>query len=125
MEKIRIENDFQSILIQAGNYTNKTETLLPKFTYLAPNDRNLVKIREYFNLDSIAGSGNEISKIKNLLHWAHNVVRHDGRSINPRLKNAIDLVKICRDENRGINCRMIAQILNECYLAMGLIGSCI
>ena len=119
MEKIRIESDFQNILKQAGNYKNKTDTLLPRFTYLAPNDRNLVRIREYFNLDSIAGSGNEISKIKNLLHWVHNAVHHDGRSINPRLKNAIDLVKICRDENRGINCRMIAQILNECYLAMG------
>ena len=119
MEKIQAENDYLNILAKAGGYNNSVDSLLPKFTYSAPNDCNLVKVREFFNLDSIAGSGNEISKIKNLMYWAHNAVRHDGRSINPELKNAIDLVNICRTENRGINCRMIAQILNECYLAMG------
>jgi len=119
MEKIRVESDYLNLLKQAGGYTNNVDSLLPQFTYLASNDRNLVRIREYFNLDSIAGYGNEICKIKNLLHWAHNVVRHDGRSMNPQLKNAIDLVKVCQKENRGINCRMIAVMLNECYLAMG------
>ncbi len=119
MKKIRAEGDYQYILKQGGVYTNKVDSTLPIFTYLPPNDRNLVRIREYFNLDSIAGSGNEISKIKNLLHWAHNVVRHDGTSMSPESKNAIDLVKICKKENRGINCRMMAQLLNECYLAMG------
>jgi len=119
MEKIRAEGDFSYILKQGGGYINKVDSTLPKFTYLAPNDSNLVRIREYFNLDSIAGSGNEISKIKNLLHWAHNVVPHDGSSMNPDSKNAIDLVKVCQKENRGINCRMMAEMLNECYLAMG------
>ncbi len=26
---------------------------------------------------------------------------------------------LCQAEDRGVNCRMLAQILNECYLAMG------
>lgn len=42
-----------------------------------PNDSNLVQLRKHFNLDSIAGSGDEISKIKNLLYWVHNIVPHD------------------------------------------------
>jgi hypothetical protein len=46
-------------------------------------------------------------------------VRHDGNSYNPPLKNAIDLIHVCHAENRGVNCRMMAVILNECYLAMG------
>jgi hypothetical protein len=119
MEKIRIESDFQNILKQAGNYSSKNGFLLPEFTYSPANDSDLVRVRNYFNLDSIAGNGDEISRIKNMLHWAHNVVRHDGRSMNPKSKNAIDLVEVCRKENRGINCRMIAVMLNECYLAMG------
>ena len=119
MDKIRLECNFLYILKHGGDYINKIDSTLPKFTYLAPNDSNLVRIRNYFNLDSIAGSGNEISKIKKLLYWAHNVVRHDGSSMNPDSKNAIDLVEICRKENRGINCRMMAEMLNECYLAMG------
>lgn len=90
------------------------------FTYQGPKKAELVKVRKYFNLDSIAGQGDEISRIKNLLAWAHNVVRHDGNSINPEQKNAIDIVKICREEKRGVNCRMLATLLNECYLAMGI-----
>jgi len=81
---------------------------------------NLVKIRTDFKLDSIAGNGNEVSKILNVLHWVHATIRHDGSSNNPTLKNAIDLIKVCKTEKRGVNCRMMATILNECYLAMGI-----
>ena len=53
------------------------------------------------------------------MHWVHNLIRHDGSSNNPTLKNAIDLIKICKSEKRGVNCRMMATILNECFLSMG------
>lgn len=92
---------------------------LPAFRYAAPDDRNLVRLRRMFNLDSIAGAGDEISKIRNLCHWVHNTVRHDGGSYNPTERNAIAMIELCRREGRGVNCRMLAQILNECYLAMG------
>lgn len=119
MKVLKYKGDFTRILKESGGYSNKEYNNLPKFTYLAPNDSNLVRIREYFNLDSIAGSGNEISKIKNLLLWVHNTVKHDGDSQSPKIRNAIALVEICKKENRGISCRMMAQLLNECYLAMG------
>lgn len=112
-------DDFSKILKQSAGYTKNTAKDIPAFTYMDANDSNLVRIRNYFNLDSIAGTGDEISKIKNLLTWAHNVVRHDGSSMNPKEKNAIAMVQVCKKENRGINCRMMAQLLNECYLAMG------
>lgn len=126
--KAREQGDFMWILRQSGGYDSlaggynlqkKAYDSLPAFRYATPNDRDLVRVRQYFNLDSIAGSGDELSKIRNLMHWAHNVVRHDGGSDNPESKNAIDLVELCRKEGRGINCRMMAQMLNECYLAMG------
>lgn len=112
-------DDFSKILKQSAGYTKNTAKDIPAFTYMDANDSNLVRIRNYFNLDSIAGTGDEISKIKNLLTWVHNVVRHDGSSMNPKEKNAIAMVEVCKKENRGINCRMMAQLLNECYLAMG------
>ena len=90
-----------------------------KFRYAAPNDPDLVKIREHFKLDSVAGAGDEISKIKNLLHWVHEIVPHDGNSYNPEVKNTIAMVELCKKENRGVNCRMMAQMLTEVYLAMG------
>lgn len=129
LAQIREESDYKYILQKANGYDREerapvchNESLnvsIPQFTYMNPNDSNLVRIREYFNLDSIAGHGNEISKIKNLLCWVHNTIRHDGSSYNPTEKNAIAMVELCKKENRGVNCRMLAQILNECYLAMG------
>lgn len=92
---------------------------LPAFRYANPDDRDLVRLRQRFNLDSIAGAGDELSKIRNLCHWVHNTVRHDGSSDNPTERNAIAMIELCRREGRGVNCRMLAQILNECYLAMG------
>lgn len=129
LAQMRKESDYKFILHESAPY-NRDERKpvchaeavtdsIPQFTYMNPNDSNLVRIREYFNLDSIAGSGNEISKIKNLLAWVHDIVRHDGNSYNPTKKNAIAIVELCRKENRGVNCRMMAQVLNECYLAMG------
>lgn len=119
MLSIRKKGDYLYILQQSNEYDNADGDQELKFTYMNPNDSNLVRVRLHFNLDSIAGYGDEISKIKNLMAWVHDVVRHDGGSMNPDSKNAIDLVELCRRENRGINCRMMAQVLNECYLAMG------
>jgi len=108
------------ILKQGEEYNNKDDRYIPKFTYQSKNNPNLVKIRKVLKLDSIAGKGNELSQIFNLMHWVHNSVKHSGSSKNPKLKNAIDLIKVCKTENRGINCRMMAIILNECYLSMGI-----
>ncbi|RWU04373.1 transglutaminase-like domain-containing protein [Pedobacter chitinilyticus] len=107
-------------LKKAAKYNNTDNRFIPKFTYQSKEDANLQRVRKDLKLDSIAGTGNELSQIFNLMHWVHNLIRHDGSSNNPTLKNAIDLVKICKAENRGVNCRMLATILNECYLAMGI-----
>lgn len=108
------------ILRRAEKYNLSDDRFIPKFTYQSQDSPNLIKIRNDLKLDSIAGKGNELSKIFNLMHWVHNIVKHDGSSNNPTLKNAIDLINTCKVENRGVNCRMMAMILNECYLSMGI-----
>lgn len=119
LEKMRSTGDFTYILQHAPAYKKDTASNLPDFTYMSPQDENLSRIRKHFNLDSIAGKGDEVSQIKNLLLWVHNTIRHDGSSTNPPSRNAIDLIKVCQQEDRGVNCRMMAIVLNECYLAMG------
>lgn len=99
------------------NYADKRE--VPAFTYQSADDEALKRIRREFKLDSIAGNGNEISQMINLMHWVHDIIRHDGNSNNPALKNAADIIAVCNKERRGVNCRMMATVLNECYLAMG------
>ncbi len=108
------------ILKKAEEYNYSDDRYIPKFTYQSQDNLNLVRVRNDLKLDSIAGKGKELSQIFNLMHWVHNLIKHDGNSTNPTLKNAIDLIKICKAENRGVNCRMLATILNECYLSIGI-----
>lgn len=117
--QIKYKEPYLATLKKAKKYDSNQHRLIPKFTYQDCSDVHLKQIRKEFNLDSIAGQGNEISKLLNTLHWVHNIVRHDGSSNNPTMRNAIDLVNTCQSENRGINCRMLAVILNECYLSLG------
>ncbi|MFC3561161.1 transglutaminase domain-containing protein [Pedobacter jamesrossensis] len=107
-------------LQKAGKYNISDKREIPVFSYQSMDNANLVRIRKDLKLDSVAGNGNELSKVFNLMHWVHNLIRHDGSSDNPTLKNAVDLIKVCREQNRGVNCRMLATVLNECYLAMGI-----
>jgi hypothetical protein len=92
---------------------------IPPFTYAPPSESLLVQLRDEYKLDSVAGTGDDVNRILNLLHWAHTIVPHDGNSKNPDPRNALNLIKVCRDEKRGVNCRMIATILNEAFLAEG------
>lgn len=108
-------------LQNAEKFDYSDNRFVPNFTYQSMDNPNLIKIRKDLKLDSIAGTGNEISKIINLMHWVHNSIRHDGSApTNPTSKNAIDIIKVCKTENRGVNCRMMATVLNECYLSMGI-----
>jgi hypothetical protein len=53
------------------------------------------------------------------MHWVHDLIPHDGQHPNPEVKNAMSLIPECKKDGRGLNCRGLAIVLNECYLAMG------
>lgn len=93
----------------------------PKFRYADSSDSLLRLSHERFNLDSIAGNGNDISRIKNLLYWVHNNIMHDGSNGLPsgsfNLRNTFDSSK--RD-SCGYNCRALAICLTEALLAEGI-----
>ena len=117
--QIKYQEPYLNVLKKAKLYDENQAREIPSFNYLNCENENLKQIRKEFKLDSIAGKGNEISQLLNIMHWVHNIVQHDGSSSNPTLKNALDLVKVCTIEKRSVNCRMMATILNECYLSMG------
>jgi len=117
--QIQYRKPYLETLRKGKSYNYSDDRKVPPFIYQMPTDSNLIRTRQLFHLDSIAGNGNEISRILNLCHWVHNSVTHDGNSENPDQENAIDLIRVCRTENRGINCRMMAVILNECCLSLG------
>ncbi len=111
--------DFLYILKKGASYNDNDKRDFPVFTYQKSDDSNLKALRSGFHLDSVAGSGDEFTRIKNLLHWVHNLIPHDGNHDNPVVKNAMSMIAECKKGNRGLNCRGLATVLNECYLSMG------
>lgn len=122
VQKVKETSDYLYILQQAPAYTRSTRPdTLPRFTYALPDDPNLVRVRQYFRLDSVAGTGDEVSKIKNVLTYIHNKILHDGQHPNPSgEQNSINMAEACKDGSRGLNCRGLATVLNECYLSLGI-----
>ena len=44
--------------------------------------------------------------------------KNDCSSKNPKVQNATNIISVCKIANRGVNCRMMATVLNECCSAM-------
>ena len=120
LQPLRSVGDYLYIIQRAGTYKPTDNRNVPAFTYQSANNPNLVILRKTFKLDSVAGSGNEVSKVINLMYWIHNLVPHDGNHENPMVKNALSMINQCKQEKRGLNCRGLATVLNECYLSMGI-----
>ena len=75
-------------------------------------------LRLKYNLDSVAGTGDEVTRILNVLHWVHNHIRHNGSAGLPKKeRNAETIEKFA--QKKGVNCRGLALFANECYLALG------
>lgn len=111
--------DYLKILTEHAKYDYYEIKQFAKFTYQDASDSNLVKLQKKYELKKVAGAVDEISKIINLMRWVHNVVRHDGNSENPEPRNSLNLIQVCQDSSRGVNCRMMTIILNEVYLSLG------
>ena len=90
------------------------------FFYQPKESMNLRMVREYFNLDSVAGKGDELSKIINILHFAHDNIRHDGGNRAFAEIDAIDMYNYYKTTGKGVNCRQLAISLCEMYLSMGI-----
>lgn len=93
----------------------------PLFVYAQPSDSLLTLSRDRFNLDSIAGNGDDISRIKNLLYWVHNNITHDGSNgLAPGPRNLRNTFESSKRDSCGYNCRALAISLTEALLAEGI-----
>ena len=118
--QIKYEPGYLDKLKAASKFNTADNRPVPRFEYQDQSDPRLVALRKELKLDSIAGSGSEELRILNLLHWIHNLVPHDGQHDNPVVKNAISMINECKKGDRGLNCRGLATVLNECYLSLGI-----
>jgi hypothetical protein len=111
---------FLDILKKGGKYNFKDKREILKFTYESDQNPDLIRFREKYKLDSIAGKGNEISKIINLLHWVHDSFVYDGTKELPEYVGTADFISKCINGRGTMHCAALAWVLNDCYLAMGL-----
>ena len=107
-----------NVLKQSAPYAKDDAKV--EFRYQPKRSNNLCKVRDYFKLDSVAGQGDELSKIINLLHFAHDNIRHDGSNQAFAELDAIDLYNYYKTTGKGVNCRQLAISLCEMYLSMGI-----
>jgi hypothetical protein len=119
LSSIRPIGDYIYILKKARTYNYNDNRILPEFTYKAINDSGSITLRKKFKLDSIAGNGDEITKILNLMHWLHNLISHESNGLIPT-STVIELINICKTDKLGLNCAGLSSILNECYTALGI-----
>lgn len=92
-----------------------------RFEYAPPTDSLLVRVREEFRLDSVAGDGDDVSRIKNLLYWVHNNIEHNGSNGFPEGPRSLsNIYHSSKRNNCGYNCRALAICLAEACLAVGI-----
>ena len=74
-----------------------------------------------YPIEDIAGSGDDFSKAKKLLHWVSENIYHNGES-GPIAKNSLSLLEYSFNKGieKGINCVCLSIVLTECLLAIGL-----
>ena len=109
-----------SVLKHSAPYAKDAIQQDSLFIYQPKESRNLRMVRDYFKLDSVAGQGDELSKIINLLHFAHDNIRHDGGNQAFAEMDAIDLYNYYKTTGKGVNCRQLAISLCEMYLSLGI-----
>lgn len=121
LEKIRPLGDYEYILKQGAEYKPDSKAgTYPPFVYEEATSKPLQKVKEYFKLDSIAGNGDEISRIINIMNWVHNAIPHIGNGWPVSELDAIDIYNYSKANNRkALNCKALSIVLNECYLSMG------
>ncbi len=91
------------------------------FVYPEPSDSALTNLRTTYNLDSIAGTGDEFSRKTNLLHWVHFAIRHDGNSniALPQPPTAANILAAAIHDHRAFYCGVLGWVLTDVYNAIG------
>jgi len=113
--------EFKDILKKHSTFSAKQKDRYSpvSFQYVNANDENLKQLRDEYELDAVAGKGSETERIVNLMKWVHQLTKRSFKPTAPKELNALNLIKLCKSENKKLNCWMYSIILNEVYLSLG------
>ena len=74
----KIDQNLIEILRKHPHYSDTDYSSIPEITYQPDSCTDLIKLRMKYKLDSIAGSGDEFDKQKNLLMWVNRFIKLSG-----------------------------------------------
>lgn len=124
VQTLKTQADYRRMLRTSPPYDTGAagrgaEPLAP-MEYVAADDSTLQRIRTYFRADYIAGTGNEVERIKNVMYWLHDRIRHRGDFFPQCRRSAVELFEGCRKAGSpGMNARGQAIVLAELYQSLG------
>lgn len=88
------------------------------------NNVNLLILKEKYNITQVAGNGDELSKVLNLLRWCCDNVLHNGGSKDVEFipKTSVDILDYAYQKGyeNGVYCRLQSIVFTESCLALGI-----
>ena len=112
--------NYLCVLRSSPPYAKENPAGCPEFTYQDPQAEDLLALKDMYKLDSVAGNGDEFSRIFNVFNWVHCKVRHDGSNATPDPENSLKILHYCHETGNGVNCVYMSIVLNEAYLSLGI-----
>lgn len=110
--------DIYTGLLKMNPEFEASQKVILKYDFASPI---LKTLREKYNLNSVAGNGDDLSKAFNLLHWVSRHIMHNGNS-QAQVYNILDLMDYSFDKEAafGLNCAMLSHILTGCIMSVGI-----
>jgi hypothetical protein len=117
----KANENYCETLRRYSQYSDSGYISVPDYTYQSSASLDLINLKQKYNLDSVAGNGNEVTRIINLMKWTHNVVLHSSTFSGdyPGCMSASCLIEYSKTNKIGLPCYFISLILNDIYLSMG------
>ena len=114
------QNHYHSLLKQYRDF--KKTSISDAKLKIGFTHEKLPVLKNQYELDKIAGNGDDLSKALNLLFWLCDHTYHKGDYDNHIPMNSLDLLEYSFDKGRanGVNCLNLSVILTECLLSIGL-----
>jgi len=106
---------FRHVLSKYRVYTPNSDTIDFKYSF----DPQLEELKQKYALDDVIKNKDNVSQILALMLWVYDHIHHDGHCGPVEELNANFLLEYCRGKRNGINCLMVAIILQEVYMACG------
>jgi hypothetical protein len=105
-------------LKQSPAYNRNQGQNFPDFTYQSARAPQLAELRNLYQLDSVAGQGQDIDQAIRLLSWFHKQVPHDD-VVNLDTLTAKHIIETYKARQYSQGCYPLAIAMNEIFLAMG------